>query len=565
MEDATVINIQAATLSAAEAAINLGNGSVQGTSPTAIENTAEHERDLLDRDLSAQKTSSTDPSQPPANGQPMSGYEDPKIPSEHLHSSRSWDVTTDSPSVRAVGLLAIRMLIFRYWLGPVHARRWDKDRAPVSNGTIIRSGLVCCLSFRLLWRLLGQLDCTFVAMQETMSQSVSIRCNLSFRRVVPYYAEILELARSGLIEPIEELVQAGKASYSDISPDGTNLLHIAAGKNDLRLVSHLLAKGLDANTINDDGESPLHIAITRARNYNVSRVIIESGGDMCSRRLDGKTPAHSFFNDVVKQVLICHRSSIDLSTIDEYGMTPLHYLSWSSKTTIQDIKPLLRSGHGPLNVRDNDGRSVLHYAAQRGNLQLLAYYLAQTLRVTASDADSSGRTVLHYAVESRRVGAIDLVCKHGGNLWGRDHLGHTPLHAAALRGNLDAVKRVLFLGSAGLLACRDLQGMTPMQLGDAYGQIHVSTYLKSLPDVVKRSEQSHTESPRKSWPANGYEEPGSLITWKSMQHGLCGLGGRASINIGLTILALGMLFGVYLMDRVAILDGHQGSRFSVNI
>ena len=57
--------------------------------------------------------------------------------------------------------------------------------------------------------------------------SFSLRWNISFSRVIPNSASIVKLTRAGDITAIEDLFKSGKASPSDVKPDGTTLLHVS--------------------------------------------------------------------------------------------------------------------------------------------------------------------------------------------------------------------------------------------------------------------------------------------------------------------------------------------------
>ena len=57
--------------------------------------------------------------------------------------------------------------------------------------------------------------------------SLSIRCNLSFPRSVPWNARVMSFARTGNIQGMESMFQHRQAAPSDTLPDGTSLLHVS--------------------------------------------------------------------------------------------------------------------------------------------------------------------------------------------------------------------------------------------------------------------------------------------------------------------------------------------------
>ena len=226
------------------------------------------------------------------------------------------------------------------------------------------------------------------------------------------------------------------------------------------------------------------MALAASSNYNVPRLLIDYGADLEARRIDGSTPAHTFSTDVSREVIRKFHEDIDLSCKNDCGMTPMHYLSWSSKTEPGQIEPLLACGEYPLKQKDGRGRTALHYAAQRGNIDLLEFYLSLHA-VSATDADKEGKTVMHLAVESRRAGAIDVLSRHGANVLARDSSGNTSLHLAARRGNLAAVKRLVEVGGSAALHWKNACGRTPLESAVASSRAEVTAYLQTVMGVPK--------------------------------------------------------------------------------
>ena len=76
--------------------------------------------------------------------------------------------------------------------------------------------------------LLGKISFSLFALRQSYQcLSFSLRWNISFSRVVPNSASIVKLTRAGDITAIEDLFKSGKASPSDVKPDGTTLLHVS--------------------------------------------------------------------------------------------------------------------------------------------------------------------------------------------------------------------------------------------------------------------------------------------------------------------------------------------------
>jgi ankyrin repeat protein len=191
---------------------------------------------------------------------------------------------------------------------------------------------------------------------------------------------------------------------------------------------------------------------------------------------------HYFYNDVVHQLLLYYSDEIDPWLQDRHGMTVLHWVSWSRRSTHQALTCFRPKGGDSscYSVKDVHGKSMLHYAVQRGNADLIAFFLASPDAATMLMPDFSGKTLLHYSTESSRTETIDAMLKRDTNLDVIDNQGRTILHHAAMRGNLAAAQRLIELGATHQLRCNDHDGHTPADLACRNASASVRDYFKSL-------------------------------------------------------------------------------------
>lgn len=144
-------------------------------------------------------------------------------------------------------------------------------------------------------------------------------------------------------------------------------------------------------------------------------------------------------------------------------MTLLHYLAWSSKTPSETFEKYHKLSNFDIRTVEKEGRSVLHFAAQRGNRRIIEYLFRAGVEIDGKD--HKGKTALHYAIENKRAcGTIEILLSHGANLRAKDHQGRSALHLAAKLNNLAAIEALLTAGMADDLHIADYNGMTPVQL-----------------------------------------------------------------------------------------------------
>ena len=159
-------------------------------------------------------------------------------------------------------------------------------------------------------------------------------------------------------------------------------------------------------------------------------------------------------------------------------MSLLHYLAWSSKTSAETFKRQHERSAFSLKTVDATGRSMLHLAAQRGNVPVVEYLVCAAKDFNINHSDNRGRTVLHYGVENKRAcDTITALVSHGADIWARDRHERSALHHAAKIGNLPAVKTLLTFGMVDALRAADCFGMTPLQIASYHKADAVLTFL----------------------------------------------------------------------------------------
>lgn len=98
---------------------------------------------------------------------------------------------------------------------------------------------------------------------------------------------------------------------------------------------------------------------------------------------------------------------------------------------------------------DVTGKSMVHLAAQRGNIALLEHMLTELGPRSAAivnTPDHNRRTALHYATQSTRAGTvIKLLHDHGADFHVLDVNGHSVLQYASEHKRIEAVRVALEL------------------------------------------------------------------------------------------------------------------------
>lgn len=148
--------------------------------------------------------------------------------------------------------------------------------------------------------------------------------------------------------------------------------------------------------------------------------------------------------------LLDNLADVDLRT--RGGQTPLMWAMYKNQTAAASL--LLRRGADPKLV-DNEGCGLMSFATES---PLTLHFLAQHMDVATAAANDR---LLHTLCKSKQSRFSVLYCieQLGLNVNERDPSGKTPLHYAALTGDIDVVKTLCIKGAD--VSALDERGMRP--------------------------------------------------------------------------------------------------------
>ncbi|KAG8436798.1 hypothetical protein GDO86_007762 [Hymenochirus boettgeri] len=97
------------------------------------------------------------------------------------------------------------------------------------------------------------------------------------------------------------------------------------------------------------------------------------------------------------------------------------------ENNISRVSHALTNGDIDVNAVDDEGRSLLHWACDRGHTQLVSVLLLNNAKINMQD--SEGQTPLHYASACEFPDIVDLLLKHGADPSIVDNDGFQPHEA----------------------------------------------------------------------------------------------------------------------------------------
>lgn len=231
--------------------------------------------------------------------------------------------------------------------------------------------------------------------------------------------------------------------------NGRTPLHVAVDDGNRARVQRLLAAGVDPNAGDDDGDTPLILAVKAgesASRLGIVDDLLAAGADPDAAGDDGRRPLlMAAGSKVFTAVLLAGGADPTLGDAD--GDTPLHD---AADTRVAGL--LLKAG-APVNARNAMGQTPLMRAALRCSLgngrQVELKVVDRLLKVGAEPAvDGLGRDAYWYACESygamKRLEAAGFPAVAEPDADGRH--GYTALHRAAGLGDNDGIRLLIERG-----------------------------------------------------------------------------------------------------------------------
>ena len=269
---------------------------------------------------------------------------------------------------------------------------------------------------------------------------------------------------------VELLLSNGASTHT--RKQGYLPLHIAAQLGHCSIIELLLSKGASVNVRAADSCMSLHLA-TQEGHKEVVKLLIKKGADLDATIGHKKITAYCLAiqkrHEEVAEILREAGASIHLKEGD--GYSALHFAA--QKGLKGTVERLIEHG---LNVNERAGNKEvpLHNATHHGHFEVVKILLEKGADVNAEDAD--GVTALYLAVIlGHRDILHELLARKADTNRGKE--GETPLHHAIKNGYTD-IAEVLLENGANPNACA-AGDVTPLHVAVGNGYTKLVTLLLS--------------------------------------------------------------------------------------
>jgi len=269
--------------------------------------------------------------------------------------------------------------------------------------------------------------------------------------------------RNGDVKIAEILLS--RMSYVDLRNEKEQTpLHYAARAGSSALCDMLLEKGAKIKAFDEDGNHILHFSVSKGNIQFVKRLLksnVVSQLFTPNRRNASVLHSAAAFGDK-KTVKLMMDLGFDVLEKDYKGRTPLHYAAKFGNAETTELLIELNSRE-LIHARSNRSLTAFHYAAEFLPLDSVKKFIEYGAKINV--VDYKGRSALFYAIQGRTVNSLRnlkyLLC-HGAYTHIYNTNGQAPVHYAASRGSISALRRLL--SSSNDLRLRDSQGRTALDI-----------------------------------------------------------------------------------------------------
>ncbi|EYC30062.1 hypothetical protein Y032_0005g2426 [Ancylostoma ceylanicum] len=323
---------------------------------------------------------------------------------------------------------------------------------------------------------------------------------------------LLHLAcRSGSMDAIRVAIAAGCDDANMQNAIGRTALHEVAYLGDANLLKVMFKLHANANVLDKDDKTPVHVAAERGFTSIVEQLIDKFGGSIRARTRDGSTLLHiaacsghtstalaflkrgvplfmpnkkgalglhsaaaAGFNEVVK-MLIARGTNVDIRTRDNY--TALHVAVQSGKASV--VETLLGAG-ADIHVKGGElGQTALHIAASLSGPE--SRECAMMLLKSGGQPDvaqEDGETCLHLAARNGNKEIMRLLLNENANLQLMSKAGETPLHVAAKSCNYEAAQMIV-THMAQSLSPEEIRKYVNQRTNDGFTAVHYAAEISA--------------------------------------------------------------------------------------
>ncbi|MFC2121324.1 ankyrin repeat domain-containing protein [Bacteroidota bacterium] len=231
---------------------------------------------------------------------------------------------------------------------------------------------------------------------------------------------------------LEEGANINAQDKDDFAP-----IHWAAMNNQPNIMKYLIDNGAKIDIKEYRGATPLLMCIWRMGNYELTKLLIEKGAEI-NLKQEG-----SWVTPLAMAAQYGHREIIDLlldngAEVDE---TSYLLLRFSVDKGLDRLFKVLYNKGASLDVRTNNGGTLMHYAAEGGSFEIINTLIKKGF--SYKETDRYGWLPIHYACLNGKKDAVECFINNGADLNSRIISGKSAYNIAVERGHKNIIQLLL--------------------------------------------------------------------------------------------------------------------------
>lgn len=196
---------------------------------------------------------------------------------------------------------------------------------------------------------------------------------------------------------------------------GSTLLHWAAAHGQVEIAERILAlPQTDVDAPDSSQDTPLLVAV-KSLQPKIAELLLLHGADPLKKDAAGMTALHRAAEKGSAEIAaLLLEKSVDPEAFvrlkDNAGNEPIVY-AFRGGFGLVVLELLQRQS--PVTARNAQGQSLMHWAAREGQLEILRLLFSTALNV--NEKDKNGYVPLHLAADRNQVAAVKLLLEHGAD------------------------------------------------------------------------------------------------------------------------------------------------------
>jgi ankyrin repeat protein len=246
------------------------------------------------------------------------------------------------------------------------------------------------------------------------------------------------------LDIIQKLVDSG-ANIDEQNNMGNTALMITVFRDSIETANELITLNANINLTNNRSDSALMLAIYRNK-LNFVKELTEKDADINIKNIKGEDAFVCALNKKkIDPYILDYLVTKDNCNIqNKYGATIAMIFA---KNNFSNCGRLLNTLKADVNIKDNEGKTVLMHAAITGN-RLLLKELLNHQNTDINMGDNIGKTALMYAAEKYNANILQELLNHQNTkVDKKDKYGRDALKYAIREVNLQSVRQLLKAGA----------------------------------------------------------------------------------------------------------------------